>query len=108
MLFKDYKHIELLEEITIPEKRVSDSKIVNVKNWKPTNPYRLRVKATVVKNGKRTIKKRTYVYEGMYMVEALKEAGKELDALLTSIRDDIKTTTIVPAGDKDEMFTFES
>ena len=31
MTFRDYKHIELLEEITIPVKRVENGKIINVK-----------------------------------------------------------------------------
>lgn len=108
MLFKNFKHIELLEDdITITASRVKDKKIINVKNWKPTNPFRLRVKATVVKNGKRTIKKRTYVYEGIYMVDALKEAGKELDSLLQSIREDLNRKAPVEEDDRNEMMTFE-
>lgn len=62
MTLKDYKHIELLEEITIPTKRVKDNKIVNAKDWNPTKPFRLRVKATVMRGENRTIKKKTFSY----------------------------------------------
>ena len=107
MFFKDYKHIELLEDgITISKSRISDKKLVKVKDWKPTNAFRLRVKATVVKNGKRRIKKRTFVYEGIYMVEALKEAGKELDKLIDEIKSDIASVAPLAPTDKDRMFTF--
>lgn len=105
MIFKNYKHIELLEEITIPKNRVKDNKIVNVKNWDPKNPFRLRVKATVRKEGKRTIKKRTYVYEGINMVKALDHAEKELDKLLQAIRDE---DAVQPEqDDRDKMMTFK-
>jgi integrase len=108
MTFKDYTHIELLEDgISIAASRIKDNKIIKVKDWKPTNPFRLRVKATVRKNGKRTIKKRTYVYEGINMVAALKEAGKELEDLLKSIRKGLKKEAVEVESDKDEMMTFE-
>ena len=107
MFFKDYKHIELLEEdITVTSSRTDGKKITGVKNWKPTNPFRLRVKATVVRKGKRTIKKRTFVYENIYMVDALKEAGRELDALIGEIKSAISSTIATVPTDKDKMFTF--
>ena len=105
MTFKNYKHIELMEDITIPKNRVKDGKIVNVKNWDPKNPFRLRVKATVRKGDKRTIKKRTYVYEGVNMVNALGNAGKELDKLLESIREE--QTAKPEQDDRDKMMTFK-
>lgn len=108
MLFKDYKHIELLEDdITIAPNRVEDRKLVKVKNWKPTNPFRLRVKATVVRGGKRTIKKRTFVYEGVNMITALEDAQDKLKVLIASIKEELKSPTIRIENDKDEMFTFE-
>ncbi len=124
MLFKDYKHIELLEDgITIGENRketfestqtvkgkrtvVATTKITGVKNWKPTNPFRLRVIATVRKDGKRAIKKKTFVYENMYMVDALKEASEELKTLLKSIKKGLEKEPVEVENDKDEMMTFE-
>ncbi len=108
MTFKNHKHIELLEDdISISKNRIDDKKLVNVKNWKPSNPFRLRVKATVRKDDKRTIKKRTFVYEGVYMVDALKEAQKELDTLLDEIREELSSTGVEAEGDKDVMMTFE-
>ncbi len=107
MLFKDYKHIELLEDgISISASRVANNKLAKVKNWKPTNPYRLRVKATVRRGGKRTIKKRTFVYQGIYMVDALRAAERELDTLLSSIRDEINASTIIVNDDRESMMTF--
>ncbi|WP_309497421.1 hypothetical protein [Sulfurovum sp.] len=98
MFFVDYKHIELLEnDIAISCKRVDGKKISAVKNWKPTSPFRLKVKATVVKNGQRKIKKRTFLYENIYMVDALKEAEKELDTLLDEIHSEFKAP--VPQND---------
>ncbi len=110
MLFKDYKHIELLEDgITISESRVKDRKLVKVKDWKPTNPFRLRVIATVRKGNKRRIKKRTYLYENINMVEALKKAAHEHDVLKDAIRKewDAPSPIIGNIGDKDRMFTFD-
>ena len=108
MLFRDYKHIELLEEITIPEKRVLDRKIINVKDWKPSTPFRLRVKATVRKGDKRTIKKRTYIYDGINMVNALKAAGRELDTLLDQIREELSVMDIGVKDDRNQMMTYET
>ena len=107
MFFKDYKHIELLEEdITISTKRTDGKKIDAVKNWKPTNPFRLRVKATVVKNGKRKIKKRTFLYENMNMVDALKNAQAEHRKLIDEIKSERHSPSIDAPTDKDKMFTF--
>jgi len=107
MFFIDYKHIELLEDdIAVSCKRVDERKISSVKNWKPTNPFRLRVKATVVRGGKRKIKKRTFIYDGIYMVDALKEAKKEHDKLIDEIKAENVSVTSVAPTDKDKMFTF--
>ena len=107
MFFKDYKHIELLEDdITISSNRTDGKKIKGVKNWKPTNPFRLRVKATVVKNGKRKIKKRTFLYENMYMVDALKKAQAEHRLLIDEIKAERFSPATTAPTDKDEMYTF--
>ena len=55
----------LEDGIAISAPRVKDKKLVKVKDWSPTNSFRLRVKATVVKYNKRRIKKHTFIYENI-------------------------------------------
>jgi len=115
MLFKDYKQIELLEGLSVSASRtatleskqgkntITSTKIVDVKKWKPTKEFRLRVTATVRKSGKRSVRKEIVSFAGdTYMVDALKLATAKLQEL----KDSLKAPTR-DAGAVDEMPLFK-